>query len=125
VKKSLRITGLISIALLYCFAIGLYSGVVYAGNGSFLTQDGHAEKKYSNPVFAKHFQHTIQSENAVTVCSYSNPASVKSTWKEFSAANIAAEHVYVHTFSRYNFFSRKLLVRLQNTDLIFPFHYFW
>ena len=124
-KKFLHITGLISIALFYSLAIGLYSGVAYAGNGSFSTQDGHAEKKYSNTVAAKLFQHTIQSENAVTVCGHSKPATIKNTCKEFSAINKAAEQVYVHTFLRYNFFSRKLLVRLQNTDLIFPFHYFW
>ncbi|MFM6925882.1 MAG: hypothetical protein ACKOU7_10315 [Ferruginibacter sp.] len=124
-KKSLRITGLISITLLYCFAIGLYSGVAYAGNTAFLKQDGSATEKYSNTVSAKSFQHTIQTETSVTVCSHSNPATVKNTYKEFSAVNKAAEQVYVHTFSQYSFYSRKLLVRLQNTDLIFPFHYFW
>lgn len=124
-KKSLHIAGLISIALLYCFAIGLYSGVAYAGNTALLKQDGNAAEKYSNTVSAKLFQHTVQTENAVTVCSHSHPVTVKNTFKEFSAANKVAELVFVHTFSQYNFFSRKLLVRLENTDLIFPFHYFW
>ena len=124
-KKSLHITGLISLALLYCFAIGLYSGVAYAGNTAFSKQAGNATEKYSNAVSAKLFQHTIQTENSITVCTHNNPVTVKNTYKEFSAANIATEHVGVHTFSQYNFFSQKLLARLQNTDLIFPFHYFW
>ena len=124
-KKSLHITGLISLALLYCFAIGLYSGAAYAGNISFSKQSGNATEKYSNAVSAKLFQHTVQTENSATVCSHSNPVTVKNTYKEFSAANIADEHVYLHTLSQYHFFSHKLLARLQNTDLIFPFHYFW
>ena len=28
-------------------------------------------------------------------------------------------------FSQYNFYSKNILIRLQRTDIIFPFHYFW
>ncbi len=112
-------------AVLYCFAIGLYSGVAYAGNTAFSKQTGKESAGYSQVVAAKSFQHTVQTENSLTVCTHSNPVSVKNTHNDFSAVNIAAAHVFVHSFSQYNFFAHKLLVRLQNTDLIFPFHYFW
>jgi hypothetical protein len=125
VKKSLHITGLLSIALLYCFAIGIYSGVAYGGDIAFSKQYGNAKEKYGNSVSAKLFQHIVQTENAVTVCNHSNPVTVKNIYKEFSAANLAAEHVLGHSFSQYKFFSHKLLVSLQSTNLIFPFHYFW
>jgi IMP cyclohydrolase len=125
VKKSLQITGLISIALLYCLTIGLYSGIAFNGNAAFVKQGSTTKESYSHSVSAKSFQHTVQTENGVTVCNHSNPVTVKNTFKEFSAVNTVTEHILVHTFSHYSFYSDKLLVRLQNTDIIFPFHYFW
>jgi hypothetical protein len=124
-KKTLHITGLLGIALLYCLATALCSGVAYAGNTPFSKQAGNSTEKYSNAVSAKLFQHTLQTENSITVCNHSNPVTVKNTFKDFSAINLATEHIYVRRFLQYNFFSHKLLARLQNTDLIFPFHYFW
>jgi hypothetical protein len=116
---------MISIALLYCFTIGLYSGVAYAGNTTFSKQAGNATEKYSNTVSAKLFQHTVQTENSITVCNHGNPVTVKNTYNKFSAVNKVTEQLSVHTFLQYNFYAHKLLARLLNTDLIFPFHYFW
>lgn len=124
-KKSLQITGLISIALLYCLTVGLYSSMAFNGNAAFAKQAATTKESYGYSVAAKSFQHTLQTENAVTVCSHSNPVTVKNTFKEFSAANTVTEQVIVHIFSRYSFYSDNLLMRLQNTDIIFPFHYFW
>jgi hypothetical protein len=125
VKKSLQITGLISIALLYCLFIGLYSGITFNGNAAFTKQGSASKESYGYSVSAKSFQHTVQTENSLTVCNHSNPVTVKNTFKELSAVNTITEQVLVHTFSQYSFYSNKLLVRLQNTDIIFPFHYFW
>ncbi len=124
-KKSLQITGLISIALLYCLSIGLYSGIAFTGNAAFAKQGNAAAESYGHSVAAKSFQHTLQTENSITVCNHSNPVTVKNTYKEYFAANTLTEQTLVHTFSQYSFYSHKLLVRLQNTDLIFPFQYFW
>jgi hypothetical protein len=125
VKKLLQITGLISMTLLYCFATAFCSGMALRSDAIFSKTNRAEKESYSQSVSAKSFQHTVQTENSVTVCSHHSPVTVKNTYKEFSAANKAVEHVSVHTFSQYNFFSHKLLARLQNTDLIFPFHYFW
>jgi hypothetical protein len=125
VKKSLHITGLISIALLYCLCIGLYSGIAFNGNAAFAKQGSTAKESYGYSISAKSFQHTVQTENSLTVCNHSNPVTVKNTFKELSAANTVTEQVLVHSFLQYSFYSNKLLARLQNTDIIFPFHYFW
>jgi hypothetical protein len=125
VKKSLQITGLISMTLLYCFATAFCSGMALRSNDIFSKNNAAEKESYSHSVSAKSFQHTVQTENSVTVCSHHNPVTVKNNYKEFSAVNIAAEHAFVRSFSQYNFYSQKLLTRLQKTDLIFPFHYFW
>lgn len=111
--------------LLYCFATAFCSGMALKGNAIFSHNNSAEKESYSHSISAKSFQHTVQTENSVTVCSHHSPVTVKNTYKEFSGANLAAEHVLVHSFSQYNFYSHKLLVRLQKTDLIFPFHYFW
>jgi len=125
VKRSLQITGLLSIALLYCLAIGLYSGMAFNRTAAFAKQPNTTKESYGYSVAAKSFQHTVQSENSLTVCSHNNPVTLKNTYKEFSAINKVTEQVLVRTFLQYSFFSHKLLLRLQNTDLIFPFQYFW
>lgn len=125
VKKSLHIIGLVSIALLYCFAIGLYSGVAYAGNTSLARQVNAAKESYSNSISAKSFHHTVQTENSVSLVNNARPVSVNNTHNEFSAGIKVPEQLFVHTFTQYSFYSQKLLARLQNTDIIFPFHYFW
>jgi hypothetical protein len=125
VKKNLQITGLLSITLLYCLAIGLYSGVGFNGIAAFANQGNAAKESYTHSVAAKSFHHTIQTGNSLTVCNHSNPVTVKNTYKEFSAVNKITEQILVCSFLQYSFYSHKLLVRLQNTDLIFPFQYFW
>lgn len=124
-KNSLQITGFISIALLYCLCIGLYSGMAFNGIAAFAKKGNQAKESYGHNVSANSFQHTIQTENAITVCSLGNTVTAKNTYKELSAANTATEQVLVHAFSQYSFYSYNLLIRLQNTDLIFPFQYFW
>jgi lipid-binding SYLF domain-containing protein len=125
VKKHLQTTGLISIALLYCLSIGLYSGMAFTGNAAIAKQCDAADESYGSSISAKSFQHTVQTENSITVCNHSNPVTVKNTHKEFSAVNTVTEKVLVHSFSQYSFYAHKLLIRLQNTNLIFPFQYFW
>jgi hypothetical protein len=111
--------------LLYCFTTAFCSGMALKGNTIFPKTNSSEKESYSHSILPESFQHTVQTENSVTVCSHNNPLTVKNTYKEFSAANIADEQLFVCSFLQYNFYSHKLLVRLQKTDLIFPFHYFW
>ncbi|MEP7237167.1 MAG: hypothetical protein ABI685_04870 [Ferruginibacter sp.] len=124
-KKSLHITALISIALLYCFATSLYSGIAFKGNAAFAKQSNAANERYTADVSAKSFQHTLQTENSVSLVNHPRPAAVNNFHNEFSASIKVTEQLFVHTFLQYSFYSQKLLARLQNTDIIFPFHYFW
>jgi hypothetical protein len=99
--------------------------VAYAGNATFSKQAGEATKSYSHTVSAKSFQHTVQTENSITVCNHNSPVTVKNTYNKFLAINKVTEQLCIHTFLQYSFYSHKLLARLQNTDLNYPFHYFW
>jgi len=98
--------------------------MAYNGTAAIAKQ-GDTKESYSHSVAAKSFQHTVQTENSLSVCSHNNPVTVKNTYKEFLAVNKVTEQLLVRSFLQYSFYSHKLLLRLQNTDLIFPFQYFW
>jgi hypothetical protein len=125
VKKALRNIGLTGISLLYCFVIGISSGITYHADAAVLKHSKGSHETYKAAVSSKSFQHTVQTENAVTVFNHAKPVSVKHTQDDYSAHNKITEQLYVTGFAQYSFYSHKLLMRVQHTDLIFPFHYFW
>jgi hypothetical protein len=125
VKKSLRIIGLAGISLLYCFVIGIYSGITFNADAAVIKHSKASDENLTAAVSAKSFHHTVQTENAVTAFSHPKPVSSKNSHNEYSSCTKIAEQLFVTSFLQYNFYSHKLLMRVQQTDLIFPFHYFW
>ena len=53
------------------------------------------------------------------------PDLVQKNKKEISSALIASALSKVNYFSGYIFYASNLIVRIEATDLIFPFHFFW
>jgi hypothetical protein len=53
------------------------------------------------------------------------PDLVQKNKKEISSALIASALSKVNCFSGYIFYASNLIVRIETTDLIFPFHFFW
>ena len=125
VKKSLRIFGLTSISLLYCFVIGMYSGVGSNANAAVAKHSNASGESYAASVSAGTFHHTVQSENSFTAVNHARPFSLKNVYDEYSACLKISEQLFCTSFVQYSFYSHKLLMRVQQTDLIFPFHYFW
>jgi len=125
VKKSLRNIGLIGISLLYCFVIGIYSGITFNADAAVAKHSKGSHESYTAAVSAKSFHHTVQTENSVTAFNHARPVSLKNSFNEYSACIKITEQLFFTGFLQYSFYSHKLLMRVQQTDLIFPFHYFW
>jgi hypothetical protein len=53
------------------------------------------------------------------------PDLIQKNKKEISSALIASTLSKVNYFSGYIFYASCLIVRIETTDLIFPFHFFW
>lgn len=123
-KKVFRIFSLLTISALYSFVISLYSSNVFIDNFTF-SQTNSDTKQYSSLVSSYLLCHTSQTESSITVHNNAPPSSLKNPFSEFSACIRTTEQLFFVTFSQYRFYSQNLLVRLQKTDIIFPFHYFW
>lgn len=71
------------------------------------------------------FFHTPQYESPVNaVNKLPHPTFKNSPFKLFVCSSLA-EYAYRTVFTLYRFFSVNILVRFFETDIIFPFHYFW
>lgn len=123
-KKVFRIFSLLTISALYSFVISLYSSNAFIDNCTF-SQTNSDTKQYSSLISSTLLCHTAQTESSITVHNNAPPSSLKNPFSEFSACLRTTEQLFFNVFSQYHFYSQNLLVRLQKTDIIFPFHYFW
>ncbi|MBW7847818.1 MAG: hypothetical protein H3C41_07035 [Bacteroidales bacterium] len=123
-KKIFRICSTLALALLYSFAIGLYSHAPLVDNFAYLQSNPDVEQ-YISLVSTNLFCHTTKTESQISFQAKLPPISPKKPVAEFLTCIKATEHLLLNEFSQYSFFSQNLLVRLQKTILIFPFHYFW
>lgn len=119
-KKRLRIILLINILLLYCFAITIGSG---NGNHQTISKETSSETEYFYTVTSTNlFSHTINTESSVSVYP---PCSIKVSFNQLFAFTKATEQIFFNVFTKYNFYSKNVLVRFAPADIVFPFHYFW
>ena len=122
-KKTLRIISLLGLSILYCFAIGLYSGNDFNSNSAFSKQTSPINKAYE-PVASPYLFYHIAQQSSVTI--FHNGLSYpKDSFKEFFTLAQAKKQSLVRAFSQYNFYSQNVIPRLQRWALLFPFHYFW
>ncbi len=119
-EKRLRIVILINIILLYCFAITLGSK---NGNHANISKQTNSSVEYFYTVSLTNlFSHTLNTESYLSVYP---PSSIKVSFNQLFAFTKATEHIFFHVFSKYNFYSKNVLIRFTPPNIIFPFHYFW
>lgn len=123
-KKSLKIIAIFSVAIVYCFAISIYCNTFNAG-ASFSQLTTSQNQLHTSEVSSNLFCHTTQSESSVITGSHISFLSLKNALNQFSACTHATEKLFFSAFSQYNFYAQNLLIRLKQTDFIYPFHNFW
>jgi hypothetical protein len=125
VKKTVRIIALLNISVLYCLIISLYSSnaLPYSSIGSKLSKS--ESKNYSALPVTDLICHLAPTAISPPACVTIPSSSLKNPFNEFFAWTHWSERAIFSTFSQYSFYSQNLLIRLEKTDIIFPFHYFW
>jgi hypothetical protein len=122
VKKIANIVLLIPVVVLYCFFSGGYSTdrlvperpVSHSSN----------EKDHTSIGSAILFHRATLSENAGTIFNpvpFSQKNKLSFTWSCRKITELTLSHHY----SKYLFFSKNIIEWFRQTDIIFPFHYFW
>jgi len=125
VKKALWQFLLVTIAVVYCLVIGLYNSQALAEQLA-LSGNTDSESQYVSASGSSYqFGHTNQTVSYGTVSGNLPFTPLKNLYKAFLACVKIIEKLYFSFFSQYRFYSQNELIRLKQTDLIFPFHYFW
>lgn len=119
-----RIFSLLSVSLLYFIIVSFYSNPIFIDNFTS-TQTNTETEHYCSLVTNNLLCHTSEIESSNTIFNNTLPTTLKNNFNKFSNCIHSTEQAYFNTFSQYNFYAQNLLVRLQQTDIIFPFHYFW
>jgi hypothetical protein len=124
-NKIIRTTILFIFLLLYSFATSYYSGNLACSNLSS-TSCRHSDTESQYLLNSKNlFCHTTQYKTSVNAVNNVSSSSSKNSFLDFFANLKASEHTFLNRFQQYILFSKKILLGFRQTDIIFPFHYFW
>lgn len=124
-KKAFKNIVFIHLSLLCCIVLSLGNGTLYANNNVVLKSAKALTKADHATVSVTEFCPTANAENVVSIAHHIQPSSIKSTVKKCSAGAKTTAQLFFTTFAQYSFYSQNEIARLQRTDIIFPFHYFW
>jgi hypothetical protein len=104
--------------------MSLYSPGILISNATF-SQDASTEDESNFLLFSANL--FCPAVNAKNYSGFTDiPFSfLKNYLNKFSACPKEAEIFHEITFSKYIFYAGNIIVRFQQTDIIFPFHYFW
>lgn len=122
-KNFLKIVSSIGVIVLYCSVMSLYSNDSFVQKGDVSTERNFSnQQSYFLASSGVHNQIAENENSSVTF--YSNILIIKIKEK-LSTVTKAIEHSFFCTYSQYNFYSNYILLRFLQTDIIFPFHYYW
>jgi hypothetical protein len=125
VKKLLRIIAFSGISILYCLLFGWKATEMAYSPSVYAESVGTERVSYFSEGSSRLLYHVTRLENAINLLSNIPVTSVKKAFSGFSALEEMVRQISFNKLSRYNYLSQNLLVGLQKTDIIFPFHYFW
>jgi hypothetical protein len=125
VKNSLRFIGLVNISLMLGLIMSLGSGYAFHAERVESTISSFQTACCHSVASTNLLSHTAEAESLVTSTVHGPVSHVKNPFNGFSFFSKGAEGFIFNIFSSHQYYLQKLIVRVQHTDLIFPFHYFW
>ena len=123
-RKNFPIISWISIAALYCFFLSTYSNAAIPEFDHFSESKDAKAVVHGPDIQANLDGYVSPTGSASTLLQHASTGSVKHTFNPVFTYSVIAERVLFHFFTQYSFYAEHVLVRLRQTDLIFPFHYF-
>jgi hypothetical protein len=126
VKILLKKAALVNLILLYGFVISFYNGADFFQysliNGQ---QTEHQTEIFQSFVSKDLLSHTSSTGNAVKLVSHATAYSLKNQFTGFVEYIGATNQVILARFQQYSFFSKNLLLKISQYDIIYPSHFFW
>lgn len=122
-NRILRISGLMLLAVVYCYAMSIATQSLVNLN---ISNNADTEKETYFEVVSTSFSlHTSQTESSANV-------SISSIWQgfkqlfPFTSATLQSIELFIDAqFSQYNAIAERIPVHYRKADMLFPFQYFW
>ena len=125
-KKIWGIAALFTLFILYNFVVSSYSSSGFDATPVAETQQhcSPAENDHAS-ISESSLCQTAPIESLVSVVNPVPPSSPKNPFHDFAAFIQTSEQIIATRFQQYHFFSKNILIRFFQTDIIYPFHCFW
>jgi len=120
VKKIIRISGILFLTALYCFALGIGAEPL-----TYSDIQTNNQEKYDSTISSFLAVHTSQTESSVNNLNDFPAPGVKNLFDDLWAINKVTEQLNNTIFSNYTGISINILVNSRKADTLFPSHYFW
>jgi hypothetical protein len=123
-KKVFKIAALLHVIILYCLVLSVYSHGIACTEISVSTGELSQKEHNISSVSANQTGFAVQTENSVI--GYNNlPSSQNFHFNTFFGHHKSSDLFLLKTFPKYILYAKNIVVGFQQTDIIFPFHYFW
>lgn len=126
VKQKHHIYGFILLAAIYSFALAMVSTTTSTTQARFYDDSTGDNTSHVSAVNKIWFGHLAEDQ---TVISYSNTVNGQAEYKHvhptFYALHASYNNILHLCFKHYIANTKQVLISKRNTDIIFPFHYFW
>lgn len=123
-KKYISVTFLVNFLVLYGLSLSLYSSKII-GSDPFSTQNRpcNTESYYTiGPLDS--FRHSIKTENLVNGFNNLPVTTLKKHFNAFSTKIKTAELFHINEFAKYISYTKDAVIDFEQSDIIYPFHYF-
>ena len=126
VKSNTKIATLFQILVLYCFIASFYSTGILSSGYTYSNDHRTAnEERYLPIAGVDLFTNTTKPENIVVSFNTFLSFSIKNQLNDFLAYRQVTDLFLLNASSKYIFYARNTVERFEQTDIIFPFHYYW
>jgi hypothetical protein len=124
-RNRLKTSSFLQFAVLCCFIVSIYSTTVLTADPGLMSGKSGSGGNYYSLLSSNLFFPLTKSENIVLGADSTSPSSVKNAPGEFSFCSKEAEIVLFSSVLKHIDFFKKFVLPFKNTDIIYPFHYFW
>ena len=125
-KIFLHKTALVGLMVLYAFLVSFHIGDGLSPNSSLTTENSQSGTESYQSVTGKSLiTHTSLTENVLSVITIGKAPSFKYRFSDITSCIRYGNRVVSNQLLQHASFYKDTYIGLLQTDIIFPFHYFW
>lgn len=122
-KRILKILGFIGVSVVCCLVLGIYCGSIIT-SGSTCAQNTGGESFISESSTVALFSNE-RTESSLNLYNRTHRTNVKNSFNQFTACQVVAVKLFSYGYLPFIYCFSSCFIQFKNTDIIFPFHYFW